>query len=106
MNVPSLVATQLLFPGSAYPQGLALLDEPEVADELSDSARVVSLRLKTGSASQLRLVPVIGDKGSPRRQIVQSIARANQKEAVEFAGDPGPFVGIRRSAYARITWTQ
>jgi iron complex outermembrane receptor protein len=29
-----------------------------------------------------------------------------QPAHAEFAGDPGPLVGIKRSAYAKITWSE
>ena len=42
------------------------------------------------------------------RDIELSLVGQNlfQPSHAEFGGDPGPLVGIRRSAYAKITWTQ
>jgi hypothetical protein len=91
LTVPSLVASQLLFPGTPYPHGLTLLDGAQAADaneEIPETARIVSLRLSAACPDLLRLVPVIGEKGSARREVIQSIARANGKEVVEFKGDP------------------
>ena len=40
------------------------------------------------------------------RQFELSFAGRNllQPSHVEYGSDPGPLVGIRRSAYARVTW--
>ena len=88
ITVPSLVASQLLFPETPYPHGLKQLDAGGVADKVSETAHIVSLRLSAASTDRLRLVPVIGEKGSSRREVIQAIARANGKELVEFKGDP------------------
>jgi len=42
------------------------------------------------------------------RQLELSLVGANlfQPWHVEFAGDPGPLIGIRRSAYAKLTWSR
>jgi len=97
VTVPSLVAGQLLFPEKAFPHGLLSLAGPETnatnarqAPELTDSARMAALRLNAATAATvatLRLVPVIGAKGSARREVVQAIAQANGKEAVECKAD-------------------
>jgi iron complex outermembrane receptor protein len=42
----------------------------------------------------------------PTKSLEFSISAQNlfQPEHMEFSGDPGPLVGIRRSVYAKITW--
>jgi iron complex outermembrane receptor protein len=42
----------------------------------------------------------------PAKSLEFSISAQNllQPQHAEFSGDPGPLVGIRRSAYAEITW--
>ena len=94
ITVPSLVAGVLLFPETAFPHGLVPLVAPATgALELTDSARMATLRLNTASAATpqnvdtLRLIPVIGVKGSARREVVQAIAQANGKVAVECKAD-------------------
>jgi len=44
----------------------------------------------------------------PSKQIELSLVGQNlvQPRHVEFGGDPGPLVGIKRDVYAKITWTQ
>ncbi len=44
----------------------------------------------------------------PARHFELSIAGQNllQPEHAEYGGDPGPLVGIKRSAYAKLTWTR
>ena len=41
-------------------------------------------------------------------QLELSVAGENllQPEHVEYGGDPGPLVGIRRSVYAKLTWSR
>ena len=85
---PSLVALQLLFPDTPFPHGLV---PPRLAqDELSeidDSARLATLRLRSTNAASLRIVPVIGAKGSERVETAAQIAQFNQKELVVFSSD-------------------
>lgn len=88
ITVPSLVASQLLFPETSFPCGVVPLDAIEMDNELAEPARLASLRLGAANADMLRLVPMMGAKGSSRREIVQGIAKSNGKEAVEFQGDP------------------
>ena len=86
--VPSLVALQLLFPDTPFPHGL--IPRAPVNDEslaLSDSARLVTLRLRGASSERLRIVPVIGAKGSTQVETVAQIAERNQKELVVFSAD-------------------
>ncbi len=42
------------------------------------------------------------------RQVELSVAGQNllQPSHLEYGGDPGPLVGIRRSVYAKLTWTR
>jgi iron complex outermembrane receptor protein len=42
------------------------------------------------------------------QQVQLSLVGRNlmQPHHVEFAGDPGPLVGIKRSVYGQITWTR
>ena len=84
--VPSLVARQLLSPESSLPQALVPLNPGDIDDKLAESARLATLRLSATGANHLRLIPVMGAKGSSRREIVAAIARLNGKEVVEFQG--------------------
>jgi ATPase family associated with various cellular activities (AAA) len=88
LTVPSLVASQLLFAENPFPHGLAPLDTSGAQEEeLTETARIVSLRLRADEREGLRIVPVMGAKGAARREVVRAIARENGKEAVEFKGD-------------------
>ncbi|HKC66423.1 MAG TPA: hypothetical protein VKB86_22460, partial [Pyrinomonadaceae bacterium] len=84
---PSPVTNQLLFKSNPFPHGLVALDSAKTDAELTEAARIISLRLRAEMRDGLRIVPVIGAKGAPRREIVEAIAKANGKEAVEFKGD-------------------
>jgi len=88
ITVPSLVAHQLLFPENPFPHGLVVLEEAESDGEMTNSARLVSARLSSERAAGLRVVPVIGARGSRRRESVRAIAKADGKTVVEYRGDP------------------
>ena len=112
ITVPSLVAGQLLFPDTPFPQGLIPLEAAETdaaADELTETARLAALRLSAAGASALRVVPLIGAKGSARRETVRAIARANRKDVVEFQGETaaveaGSFDTHYLNAMATVCW--
>jgi hypothetical protein len=87
LTVPSLVAAQLLFPKTAFPRGLSSLDSAKANDQPTETTQLAALKLYATDANGLRLVPVIGAKGSSRREIVRAIATANGKSVVEFQGD-------------------
>jgi hypothetical protein len=87
LTAPSLVAGQLLFPKTAFPRGLSPLASVKTTDQATETARLAALKLSATDTNTLRLVPVIGAKGSSRREVVRAIAAANGKSAVEFQGD-------------------
>jgi hypothetical protein len=90
LSVPTLVANQLLFPLMPLPCALASLaaeDEDVEADELTPLAPLIAPRLRLASAEMLRIVPILGPKGSVRRETVRSIARATPVRVVEFKGE-------------------
>src|SRR5262249_51968801 len=91
ITVPSLIAAQLLFPDTPFPHGLVCHDTSGSGIELTDTARVASLRLRSESPDHLRLVPVIGAKGSALRETAIAIAQANEAtRAVSVSSMPGP----------------
>jgi len=103
--VPSLVARQLLFPKSAFPQGLSLLDPAKNDEQSAEAARLAALKLNATDVNALRLVPLIGAKGSARREFVRAIAATNGKSVAELEGDPAA-LGDRRylNSVATICW--
>ena len=104
-SVPSLVASVLLFPETPLPQGLVPLSSVADLDEVTETAHVASLRLRAASAASLRVVPVIGAKGSARRGVVRAIANSNGKDAVEFQGEmAGLDSGHYLNAIATVCW--
>jgi AAA+ superfamily predicted ATPase len=86
-STPSLVASQLLYPTTLLPQGLSPVVTDQKTDKLSETEHIVSLRLRTEGSDGLRVVPVLGVRGSSRREAVQAIAGANNKQLCEFKGD-------------------
>ena len=87
--VPSAVAMQLLFPESPLPHGLIALGHIEVDAEVRENARLASLRLNPGNADKLRIVPLMGAKGSARPEMAQAIAQFNGKEISQFQYEIG-----------------
>ncbi len=85
--VPSLVAGQLLLPDAPLPNGLKPIGASKSDDGVLETTRTAALRLNSDKADRLRVVPVIGEKGSSRREMVQAIAQENNKTAVEFQDD-------------------
>jgi len=84
LTVPTVVARQLLFPDAPLPRGLAPLGEAEARGvELREEARLVALRLGAPSPDSLRVVPVLGPKGTARRGAVAAVAREAGRSAVE-----------------------
>jgi hypothetical protein len=105
LTVSSLVASALLLPETPLPQGLVRLSSVAQFDEMTDSARVAALRLSAASATSLRVVPVIGAKGSARREVVSAIARSNGKDLAEFQGDIASLdSGHHLNAIATVSW--
>jgi len=90
LAVPTLVAQQLLFPETPLPESLApvVLKAEDEDAELTETARLVAHRLGAREAETLRIVPVLGAKGSARRETAARIARASGRSLVEFKGDP------------------
>jgi ATPase family associated with various cellular activities (AAA) len=105
VTVPSLIASRLLFPETPLPQGLVPLSSVADLDEVTETARVTSLRLSAANAGSLRVVPVIGAKGSARRAVVRAIANSNGKDVVEFQGDTSSLdSGHHLNAIATVCW--
>jgi len=105
LTVHPLVARLLLFPEAPLPQGLVPLFCAAGEDELTDTARLVSLRLSVANPAMLRVVPVIGAKGSARRGLVRAMAQANGKDAVEFQGETAALDdGHYLNAMATVCW--
>ena len=104
-TVPSLVAGLLLFPETRLPHGLVPLSSVAGDDELTETARLASLRLSAARATMLRVVPVIGAKGAARRGVVRAIAKANGKEVVEFQGEAAALEDSHYlNAMATVCW--
>jgi hypothetical protein len=85
--VSSAVAKQLLFPESQLPHGLNALGLYETDHAFAENACLTSLRLSSSQADKLRVVPIIGPRGSSRSETAQAIAHLNGKEVAEFQGE-------------------
>jgi ATPase family protein associated with various cellular activities (AAA) len=90
LTVPAVVANQLLFSEHPLPQGLISAPSVDVGTELRETAQLASLRLNAARKDKLRLVPVLGAKGSPRLELAQAIAQFDGKPLVHFQGELAP----------------
>ncbi len=82
--VPALVARQLLFPETPFPHGLATIEDTRANEILDEQALLAALRIEATGGDWLRVISVVGAKGSSRRELVGAIARAGGNQAVEF----------------------
>lgn len=89
--VPALVSNQLLFSNCQLPEGLSTLSTGDCEDiYLTDNACLVASRLQQkirDQKSEIRIVPICGQKGSAPVEIVRGIAKIAQRDVVEFKGD-------------------
>ena len=105
ITVPSPVVQQLLFPSSFLPQGLVPVTSFKADEKVNKIARLAALRLSATTAKELRLIPVIGPKGSSRREMVEAIARLSGKDVVEFQSDASLVQDHHyASALATVCW--
>jgi len=82
LTMAAIVANQLLFSDTRWPHGLEVLDSPEENRELSESERLLSMRLSERNES-LRIVPLAGSRWSAYSEIVKMLARAAGRTVVE-----------------------
>lgn len=97
--VPSLVANHLLFPEADLPEMLKPLesshDEPERSPMNFTPAEI---RLSSRNGDLLRIIPLLGTKGSAFRETGRRIGRIVDRAIVEFDWNP---VSIERSDYLK-----
>lgn len=87
--VPSLVASQLLFPKSDPPAVLSSISfegNEEIA--LTAKVRLVAARLNSKREEKLRVVPVRGPRGSSHSEVVRGICKLTDRDIVELKTDP------------------
>jgi hypothetical protein len=82
---PGLVAAQLLRPRDELAAGLKPLQGAE--DQSADRMPAAAAARLRRAADRLRVVPVIGARGSPFREIVAQTCRRVGRRAVEFVAD-------------------
>ena len=81
--VAAIIANQLLFPETRWPHGLELLNDEGGERELTESERLISMRLAEPNES-LRIVPLVGSRWSPYSEIVGMLAHAAGRAVVEI----------------------
>ncbi len=86
ITMAAIVANQLLFPETGWPHGLEALDNGDEGRELTESERLLSLRLSDVKNESLRIVPVVGSRWSAYHEVVKMIARAAGRKVVQTKG--------------------
>ena len=108
ISVPSTVANNLLFPGSPLPPGLEPLSHHQDENERTaflEYSRLLASRINAASESGLRIVPILGPKGSGHEEIVRGISRLMNRQVVKFLGDPSLLYDLQyRYSIATLCW--
>ncbi|MBV9959799.1 MAG: ATP-binding protein [Acidobacteria bacterium] len=87
LTVPAPVAAALLFPATAWPGHLSPWKSNGKAEtKLGEEAHLLAYRLRAEKAEALRIVPLLGAKGSAWRETARAMARLAKREVVEFTG--------------------
>ncbi|HWP52948.1 MAG TPA: hypothetical protein VN476_02385, partial [Pyrinomonadaceae bacterium] len=104
ITTPAIVANQLLFPQTEWPYGLRLLDNEDARRELTNTERLLSLRLRDQERESLQIVPVIGSRWSSHRGAVKMIAQAAGRQIVEVEGHSPSDSHDYLSSIATLCW--
>jgi hypothetical protein len=105
LTVPPAVGRQLLFADDSLPHGLQQLPSETVGEATGESTRLASLRLKATGRDALRVVPVLGPKGSSRLDFARAIAQRNGKAIFQFEGDLADLEATGYvNAIATVSW--
>lgn len=89
LTVSALVARQLLFAETVQPEGLIELEaDKNEKKDLSEVAELVAHRLRQETAENLRVVPLLGEKGTVHGETAAAIARVTKKNVWEYVGNP------------------
>ena len=86
LSVPPLVARQLLFPGAPLPASLVPVEWDRMRTVFNSTKS--EMLLYQQNTDSLSVVPIRGAKGCRHRDMVMSIATANERSVVQYTGDP------------------
>ncbi len=104
--VTSLVAHQLLFPNATLPPCLVAIRRVEEGEiDVTETARLVAVRLQAAEPDHMCIVPIRGPKGSAHVECVQAISHVTNQAAVSYQAAPGL---LQRAGYldslATVCW--
>ena len=104
--VPALVANQLLFPGSPLPHPLIPVKPIDSRDSiLTGKHRQAAATLHYKNKDTLRIVPILGKKGSAHLETVRELAGITGREVVECQHLPDLFDNGRcLNSIAALCW--
>jgi SpoVK/Ycf46/Vps4 family AAA+-type ATPase len=85
LGVPSLVASQLLFPNSPLPALFEPISEQDSV--VTDTTSLIAAKLRSQNDT-MRIIPIHGQKKSDHIGVVGGIAKNANRKVVEFKGDP------------------
>ena len=94
VSVPTLVANQLLFPGSPLPTALTPVynvgdHAPDHRDTPSVGPRWVRAALHPETGHAFRIVPILGKSGAAHRETLRAVAHLSGRPVVECKSLPG-----------------
>jgi len=92
LEVPAIFARLLLFRDREWPHAFRPISiEPGDETSLPPEAKFLAARLKaTSLAEGLRVVPIIGNKGAPLREMAAAIASLAGRSVAELESAPAP----------------
>lgn len=106
LEVPAMLTRPLLFRDYRWPRAFrAVAIQPDDEVALPVEARFIASRLKsTSGPCGLRVVPIVGNKGAPRRQVAAAMAALVGRFVVEL--EPALAAGARSSPahFATLAW--
>lgn len=110
IRVPSIVAHNLLFPEAPLPPGLEPLSNAESGSweenaVFIESSHLIASRIHASSESGLRIVPILGPKGSGHEEIVRGLSQLMNRQVVTFRGDPSLLNDAQyRNSLSTLCW--
>ena len=93
IEVPAMIATQLLFPTTPIADYLQDISPTKYKNGKNDftitnASRVLVSRLESETCDRLRICPIRGERYSAHIEVVRGIAKITKRKIVEFKGDP------------------
>jgi hypothetical protein len=105
VNVPMLVAKQLLFSEIRFPESLNLVcrEDNKVNIEISN-CELIAARIGSSNSNGLRIVPIRAPKGSCHTEAIAAIANKAGRTVLAYAGDGNSMHENNINSMATLCW--